>query len=227
MLDPALQARIERRLEDGEHLVWYAKPRPSAWFPKWPVVVSAGIFWCCLLAWTLWSVLSPSTVPVEGRTVIVFKVITDATPFVDRLARSTFLLPFVAIGIGLILSPLWHWLWSVRVIYAVTDRRALYVGGRFSTRSIRAADFLAPRCVNHHNGLSDLFFFLETATVNRFTNAPTSTYLEGFRNLPAAEAPAAEAALRALYAQAHPDKPLRKRNFRITRRAKTPSRKSQ
>ena len=217
MLDLDLQARIERRLEDGEHLVWYAKPRPSAWFPKWPVVVSAGIFWCGLLAWTLWSVLSPSTVSGEGRTVIVFKVITDAIPFTERLARSTFLLPFFAIGIGLILSPLWHWLWSVRVIYAVTDRRALYVGGRFSTRSIRAADFLAPRCVNHHNGLSDLFFFLETATVNRFTNAPTSTYLEGFRNLPAAEAPAAEAALRALYAQAHPASPTPPRRLLISR----------
>ena len=144
MLDPALQARIERRLEKGERLVWYAKPRPSAWFPKWPVVVSVGIFWCCLLAWKLWSVLSPSTVPVEGRTTIVFKVITDAIPFTDRLARSTFLLPFFAIGIGMILSPLWHWLWSARVIYAVTDRRALYVE-RLGTRSIRAANFLAPR----------------------------------------------------------------------------------
>lgn len=181
------------------------------------MVVSVGIFWCVLLAWKLWSVLSPSTVPGEGRTAIVFKVITDAIPFTERLARSTFLLPFFAIGIGLILSPLCHWLWSARVIYAITDRRALYVGGHLGTRSIRAADFLAPRCVNHRNGLSDLFFFLEATTVNRFTNAPTSTHLEGFRNLPAAEAPAAEAALRALYAQAHPDSPTLQRKLRLTR----------
>ncbi|MGN1325005.1 MAG: hypothetical protein ACI4YA_01495 [Candidatus Spyradenecus sp.] len=215
MLDPDLQARVERRLEDGEHLVWYAKPRPSAWFPKWPVVVSVGIFWCCLLAWKLWSVLSPSTVPVEGRTAIVFKVITDAIPFTDRLARSTFLLPFFAIGIGMLFSPLWHWLGCTRYAYAVTNRRALYIG-RIGTHAIRATDFLAPRCINHRNGLSDLFF-LETATVNRFTNAPTSTYLEGFRNLAAAEAPAAEAALRALYAQAHPASPTLQRKLRLTR----------
>lgn len=216
MLDPDLQARIERRLEDGEHLVWYAKPRPSAWFPKWPVVVSVGIFWCVLLAWKLWSVLSPSTVPGEGHTAIVFKVITDAIPFTERLTRSTFLLPFFAIGIGMLFSPLWHWLGSIRVIYAITDRRALYVG-RLGTHAIRVADFLAPRCVNHRNGLSDLFFFRKVATVDRFTNAPTSTYLEGFRNLPAAETPAAEAALRALYAQAHPDSPTLQRKLRLTR----------
>lgn len=216
MLDPDLQARVERRLEDGEHLVWYAKPRPSAWFPKWPVVFSAGIFWCALLAWKLWSVLSPSTVPGEGHTAIVFKVITDAIPFTERLARSTFLLPFFAIGIGMLFSPLWHWFWSVRVIYAVTDRRALYVG-RLGTRSIRAADFTAPRCVNHRNGLSDLFFFLEVASTKRHTNVPTSTYLEGFRNLPAAEAPAAETALRALYAQAHPASPTPPRRLVISR----------
>lgn len=226
MLGPDLQTRVERRLEDGEHLVWYAKPRPSAWFPKWRLLVTSGFFWCSGLVWTFWGALSPSTCPLGGRTTIFRTLITEAMPFTERLFYATFLLPFAAIGIGMLFSPLWHWLWSVRVIYAVTDRRALYVG-RLGTRSIRATNFLAPRCVKHRNGLSDLFFFLETATVNRFTNAPTSTYLEGFRNLPAAEAPAAEAALRALYAQAHPDKPLRKRNFRITRCAKAPSRKSQ
>lgn len=216
MLDPDLQARIERRLEDGEHLVWYAKPRPSAWFPQWRLLVTSGFFWCSGLVWTFWGALSPSTCPLGGRTTIFRTLITEAMPFTERLFYATFLLPFAAIGIGMLFSPLWHWLGSIRVIYAITDRRALYVG-RLGTHAIRAADFLAPRCVNHRNGLSDLFFFLKVATVNRFTNAPTSTHLEGFRNLPAAEAPAAEAALRALYAQAHPDSPTLQRKLRLTR----------
>lgn len=216
MLDPDLQARVERRLEDGEHLVWYAKPRPSAWFPKWRLLVTSGFFWCSGLVWTFWGALSPSTCPLGGRTTIFRTLITEAMPFTERLFYATFLLPFAAIGIGMLFSPLWHWLGCTRYAYAVTNRRALYIG-RIGTHAICATDFLAPRCINHRNGLSDLFFFRKVATVNRFTNAPTSTYLEGFRNLPAAEAPAAEAALRALYAQAHPASPTPPRRLVISR----------
>ena len=213
MLGPDLQTRVERRLEDGEHLVWYAKPRPSAWFPKWRLLVTSGFFWCSGLVWTFWGALSPSTCPLGGRTTIFRTLITEAMPFTERLFYATFLLPFAAIGIGMLFSPLWHWLGCTRYAYAVTNRRALYIG-RLGTRTFRAAELFVPDRADHHNGLSDILFCREIVCMNR-RHGLTDSRLIGFRNLPAAEAPAAEAALRALYDQAHPASPLPQHKLRI------------
>lgn len=213
MLDPDLQARIERRLDKGERLVWYAKPRPSAWFPQCPIMVLFGLIWCCATGVIVWGAQNASGMPGVSRLVLLGREITSAQSLPARLLNIAHELPFIAIGLATLLAPLWHWLWSAQLAYAVTNQRALYIG-RLGTRTFRAAELFVPDRADHHNGLSDILFCREIVCMNR-RHGLTDSRLIGFRNLPAAEAPAAEAALRALYDQAHPASPLPQRKPRI------------
>ncbi|HKQ57467.1 MAG TPA: hypothetical protein VJY35_06335 [Candidatus Eisenbacteria bacterium] len=46
-------------------------------------------------------------------------------------------IPFLCVGLGMLLAPLWAWLGARRTVYAVTERRALIITGNGS-RTVRS-----------------------------------------------------------------------------------------
>ena len=183
MVDPELQARVERKLDLNERLVWAGKPVPWAFSRQTLAAMLFGIPWSFITAMVMSGFIYGLFFAEDGR--------EEPLPLI--IGICIFFVPFVSIGVCMLGVPLWTRLRTPHWVYAVTDKRALIIG-RFRTRDWRAAELGFIDRADHRNGRSDLFFAREAGR----GRAHASESLVGFRNLPAAEAPAAEAALRRL-----------------------------
>ena len=198
----ALRRRVEARLDRNERLLWAGRPLRAGWLRGTLPLFFFGLAWSALVGFAVWKGVVPLWTG-EGA---------GAAPSgLGRWGETLFFVPFVAVGIGLVLSPVWAWL-SVRArIYAVTDRRAMVLG-RASVRSWRASELFGPDRADHRNGRTDLFFTRVTVASGRRRGAPVGrnagfeprreggsvVRAAGFRNLRPADADAAERALRTL-----------------------------
>jgi len=119
-LSPELRARLERELEKGEREVWSAAPLPGsyargAWAFAVFGVLFAGfaVFWMVMAGGMAW--LGGQAATANG---------VSAAPF------SLFPLcglPFLAVGVGIMTAPVWLRKRAAKVVYAVTDRRAIVI----------------------------------------------------------------------------------------------------
>jgi len=143
------QERLARELAAGESLRWadVAVPRFFSMATIAPMLFAVpwtafAVFWIC---------------GASG-----FKM-----PDFSRGGFSFFPLfgvPFVLIGIGMLLSPVWRWLRLRRTLYAVTDRRAILFAGGL-TRTVRsiAPDGLDDLCRRERrDGTGDVVFARRT-----------------------------------------------------------------
>lgn len=101
---------IERELGTDEELLLVCKPMTSLWKPGYGFRLFFAVLWngfLCVMGWGLASHLHEehAQLPI--------------------LVLSLGLLPFVAIGIGLIISPWWERELDRRTIYALTGTRAM------------------------------------------------------------------------------------------------------
>jgi hypothetical protein len=110
-----LRLQAEREIAFGERLLWMGRPRARrSWWQCWPIVLF-GIPWtAAALVWTLMAA------SVGGIASLL----------------SLFGLPFVAIGVGALLAPLWILRSAARTVYAVTDRRLLVLTFGRTLRSV-------------------------------------------------------------------------------------------
>lgn len=197
----ALRRRVEARTDLNERILWAGRPLRAGWLRGALPLFFFGLAWSALVGFAVWQGVVPLWTG-EGA---------GAAPGgLGRWGETLFFVPFVAVGIGLVLSPVWAWL-SVRArIYAVTDRRAMVLG-RASERSWRASEMFGPDRADHRNGRTDLFFARMTVASGRRHGAPVGrnagfeprhggavVRATGFRNLRPADADAAERALRTL-----------------------------
>lgn len=190
MIDPRLRARVERKLDLNERLVWAGKPVPWAFSKKTLGAMLFGIPWSFITAIVMSGFIYSFFFTEDGR----------GEPLALKIGICIFFVPFVTIGVGMLGAPLWARLRTPHWVYAVTDKRALLIG-LFHTRDWRASELEFIDRADHRNGRSDLFFARGQATANGGLNNGSVhlvSRLIGFRNLPATEAPAAESALRAL-----------------------------
>jgi len=97
---------------------WCGKTRATAIFDGWPIDVIFGAVVCAFF--------SPFAVKIYGD--IVFEA---RTPLVVRIGLTLFLVPFEVLGLGILLSPLWHWLLTRGSVWAITDRRVVRFFGPF------------------------------------------------------------------------------------------------
>lgn len=183
MLPPEETARITRRLDLNERLVWAGRPKPTAFAVTTVFPMLFGVAWCSFVSLFIVQIVGDFWGKVHAAD---FQGLTWA-----QISPLLFMLPFVLAGLATLGAPLWHYLAMAGQRYAVTDKRALIVG-RFFTRSRRRAEITCVDRADHRNGLTDLFF----ASSNVYVNGQPQPF--GFRNLPTAEALAAERALRAL-----------------------------
>ena len=177
------RVRAEKALALNETLLWCGRPVPTSFYPGWWKTFLAGVFWCIIM-----SVLFRH---------VLFRIWTDylsgegAQSLWAVLGETVFFVPFAAIGIFLLLMPLWGKLALKLQVYAVTDQRAMVIGA-FSTHSWRVMEMQPVSRSDWSNGLTDLFFALG------YTGEDSPPKPVGFPNLSTSDAPAALAALERL-----------------------------
>ncbi|MFT5465491.1 MAG: hypothetical protein ACI8UO_000586 [Verrucomicrobiales bacterium] len=114
----SLQAMVDRELDPGERITWMQMP-VARYFTAGSI--AAFVF---AIPWTafaiFWMVMAS-----QGSTIF-----------------SLFGIPFVLIGIGLLLSPVWNYRAAKKTIYVITDKRAITIHG--GTRS-RIQSYLPDR----------------------------------------------------------------------------------
>jgi hypothetical protein len=105
-----LQGRVRRELEPGESIRWMEQPIPKFFSP---MSIGAFVF---AIPWTAFAVFW----------------ICGASGFkLPDFSRGGFALfplfglPFVLVGIGMLLSPLWFYRKAFKTVYVVTNRRAI------------------------------------------------------------------------------------------------------
>lgn len=91
--------------------------------------------------------------------------------------------PFLLIGLGVILSPLWAYLGAQRTVYAVTDQRALIISsaGARGVQSFSHDDIGDLSMVERSDGSGDLFFANRSVVTQR---GVTSLQRVGFVGIP-------------------------------------------
>jgi hypothetical protein len=124
ILSNPMRQLLDREIASGERLIWYAQPRPGrlAWRAT-PLVLfgipwtAFAVFWMCGAAGFSMPHLDKDMGPMSWM----------------PLLFPLFGLPFVLIGLGMLLSPLWLMRKASRTLYAITDRRAIVFSGGWST----------------------------------------------------------------------------------------------
>lgn len=56
----------------------------------------------------------------------------DGTPTAVKIVFALFALPFAGVALGLLLSPLWHWIYTRGSVWVITDRRVIRFFGPFA-----------------------------------------------------------------------------------------------
>jgi hypothetical protein len=110
------QDTVERELEPGEQIHWIDMPRPAFFTVGSTVLFAFGIAWT---AFTLfWTISAFHENPGLGRSNVFFAMLG---------------LPFVLVGLALLLTPIWAYWGDLRTVYAITDRRAIVFRRGWST----------------------------------------------------------------------------------------------
>ena len=179
-IQPAPPAWLAGRLQKGERLLWWGRPRATWWFPAWPVTTLVGL---AFLGGTVGVPLAKGEPLVLGGDNAVFAILA-------------------LVGLALLLAPLWNFLGLRAVVYAVTDLRAIR-GSRLLALSVWGSStdnrFLKPWLSTDAQGRKNALF-TKVARPQR-----GSQYViydpEGFHHLSPADADAALAALNVCYAR--------------------------
>ena len=124
LIDMQLQERLSRELQPGERIVWSGQPLPRAFARgSLPVAVFGlffggfAMFWMLMAGGGAWFATSAPQ--------------SNGPPPVVSTAFSLFTLcglPFLAVGLVMLTMPVWRRVIAGKIIYAITDRRAIAIG---------------------------------------------------------------------------------------------------
>jgi hypothetical protein len=133
---PELRAALNRAARN-ERIIWACQCDPLRLAKIATVIWVIGIPWTAVIVWDL------------GRS--RYGGMMDWVGLV-------FLMPFLAIGLGMMSAPLLAWIWSNRTIYGVSDRTFYMVTQLFGTRtkSLDLKDLKTVSCSETANGTGDL-----------------------------------------------------------------------
>jgi len=158
-----LKEKVDRELESGERISWIDMPRPAFFTPR-----SKAMFFFAI-PWTLFAVFW--ICGAAGFKVPDFKEGSGLFPL--------FGLPFLFIGIGMLMSPLFAYYKSLKTVYAITNLRALtFEGGRSETvRSYPPLKLLNVYRKENRDGTGDVIISFEEW---RDSDGDRNTQLLGF-----------------------------------------------
>lgn len=146
-----LDARLKQELEPGERLVWMEQP-----VPRFFTAASTPTF-IFAIPWTAFAVFWTAGAAE-------FKVPDFRGSGFDFFPLAG--LPFIAIGIGLLCSPLWAYRKALKSVYALTDRRAITIEGGWTTlvRSFAPDQLRNVHRKDRRGGIGDVVLAQEVVT---------------------------------------------------------------
>ena len=200
--------RVQSKLARGEKLVWIGRPVPSFRYSYWIVGIVVGV---CLTIAMYRSVCFPALVGLLNGSGLDAEGQPLGTGI--RLLFSVLMIPWFVVGPFFVLSPLFHYLWQQRTLYAVGDE-CVYIIGPFFRKRLRPKWVIDIKRTDRSNGLSTIFlrrmfndcsnFEFENLPVTKADEAMSALrpllkpFVKGFpnpaTNAPAASEPHAEAA---------------------------------
>ncbi|MBI3912412.1 MAG: hypothetical protein HY320_15945 [Armatimonadetes bacterium] len=154
-----LQRLVGDEIDPRERLLWTGQPRPGRFARQMLPVLLFGIpffgfavFWTSMATWGVFSSRTAGHGPPG--------------PF---LFFPLFGLPFLLVGAGMLLSPLFMAWAARRTVYAVTDQWAIIFQGGWKTavRSFRKGDLSQIQRTQFRDGSGDLIFCAEFAPCSR------------------------------------------------------------
>ena len=151
-----LRQHIGAEIEPNERLLWTGRPDPSKRAATGIPAMIFGIpFTLFALFWTT----------MASGAIFATRNSGHGTP-APLYLFPLFGLPFILVGFGLLLSPLWAYLKAQRTMYAVTDRRAITweentFGGKRTVRSFGPNEIALMERRENANGVGDLVFSRE------------------------------------------------------------------
>ena len=184
-LPPELDQRVQSELSGGERLVYVGQPKPELY--RGPTVFMM-IFGCCFGGFALifFTVGLAMTIGFAGAGAAAAGQGVGALAGCFPLAFCLFSLPFLIIGGYMLTAPIWMPKRIRRIIYALTDRRALifepnWFGKAYTVRSYTAAGLGRMYRVDRGNGAGDLVFEeYYTTSTNSDGMSSTSRNQRGF-----------------------------------------------
>jgi hypothetical protein len=150
ILPNAVRNRLEMELRSGERIIWTGQPIPeryarASWFLVLFGIFWTGfsVFWVVGAGWMTWNSHAPGP----------FKLF------------PLFGIPFVAIGIGLLTSPIWMQKKAASTAYVITDQRAFILEqtwrGATRVQSFASKELQSLERTQHRDGSGDILFFTE------------------------------------------------------------------
>ncbi len=141
-----LQSKVRRKLESSERILWMAQPIPRFFTQK---SISAVVF---AIPWTAFAVFW-----ICGAAGFKFPDFSKG----DFSLLPLFGLPFLLVGIAMLLSPVWAYRKALNTVYVITDRRAVAVEAGWITavRSYPPDKMRTMHLQERRDGTGDLVFF--------------------------------------------------------------------
>jgi hypothetical protein len=157
ILSPDVNARVQSELQPGERLVWAAQPNPRAYARgSWAISIFGVVFTAFAAFWILMA---------GGFAWFAGGVISNhaSGPGAVFACFPLFGVPFLLIGVAMLLAPVWMRRAARRAAYAITDRRALVwqarpFGSELTVRSFAPAELTQITRVERADGTGDLVF---------------------------------------------------------------------
>jgi hypothetical protein len=152
-----LASLVESELTKGERIVWTGQPIPSRFARSSIPIVLFGI------PWTAFAIFW-----VAAASGFRFPAFSHVFGFF-----VLFGIPFVLIGLGMLSSPFWMLHQASRIVYVITDRRALIIQrgllGQVTVRSFEPASLTEVTRTQYADGSGNLIFLREYRTADRFS----------------------------------------------------------
>jgi hypothetical protein len=184
--------RVEMELRSGERIIWTGQPIPARFVRVSWVIVLFGIVWT---AFSIFWVAGATFVTTRGSTPGPFKLF------------PLFGLPLVAIGIGMLTSPIWLRKQAANMAYVITDQRAFVLSQTFRkgthVQNFSPKDLQSLEHTQYPDGSGDIIFFTERW---RDSDGDRRTRRRGFYAVP--DVKGVEAHLRALAVKNFPPPPV-------------------
>jgi hypothetical protein len=165
---------VDAELAKGERIAWIGQPIPSRFARSIIPIALFGIpFTAFAFFW------------IAGASGSRFPGVPSAFGFFPLFG-----IPFVLVGLGMLLSPLWMFYRAGRTVYAVTDRRALLIErgllGQVTVRSFEPASLNDVTRTQYVDGSGNLIFLREYRPGPRYsTNGRRGRFFQvGFLAVP-------------------------------------------
>ena len=163
-LPAELADRAAAELAPDERLIWAGQPRPDLVLRSAYFLVPFGIVFTVIAS--IWTIVGLA---------LTFGIMAPCG------------LPFLAVGIGLILSPIWLRAMARKTLYALTDRRAIVWEpgwfGAITVRNYTAAGLGHMARIERSDGSGDLVFEEITTFSSTSDGARSHTTQRGFLSI--------------------------------------------